>query len=59
MYSSCEFATLVEWCRKLVDRLADGLPARELQKMEKAFLTSSRSELQFWGMAREKEPWHA
>jgi thiaminase (transcriptional activator TenA) len=57
MYSSSEFAALAEWCRELVDRLADGLPQRELRKLEDAFLTSSRHELQFWEMAWNMEQW--
>jgi len=42
MYSSPEFAELAEWCRDLVDRLAAGLPERDLLKTEAAFLISSR-----------------
>jgi thiaminase (transcriptional activator TenA) len=57
MYSSPEFAALAEWCRELVDRLAQGLPERELHKLEDAFLTSSRYELQFWEMAWNMEQW--
>ena len=57
MYSSSEFAELAEWCRELVDSLAAGLPERELQKTEAAFLTSSRYELQFWEMAWKMERW--
>lgn len=57
MYSSAEFADLAQWCRDLLDRLADGLPERELQKLEAAFLTSSRYELQFWQMAWTMEQW--
>jgi thiaminase/transcriptional activator TenA len=57
MYSSSEFAELAEWCRKLVDTLAAGLPERNLLKLEAAFLTSSRYELQFWEMAWNMEHW--
>lgn len=57
MYASAEFAELAQWCRDLVDRLAAGLPERELQKMEAAFLASSRYELQFWQMAWTMERW--
>lgn len=57
MYSSREFANLAEWCRALLDRLAEGLPERELQKLEAAFLTSSRYEWQFWEMAWRRERW--
>jgi thiaminase (transcriptional activator TenA) len=57
MYSSREFAELVAWCRDLLDRLAAGLPERDLQKLEAAFLTSSRYEWQFWEMAWKMERW--
>jgi len=57
MYSSAEFAELAQWCRDLLDRLAAGLPERELQKLEAAFLTSSRYEWQFWQMAWTMEQW--
>ena len=57
MYSSREFAELVEWCRDLLDSLAAGLPERDLQKLEAAFLTSSRYEWQFWEMAWKMELW--
>lgn len=57
MYSSPEFAELAQWCRDLVDRLAAGLPERDLQKMETAFLTSSRYEWLFWEMAWKMETW--
>jgi thiaminase/transcriptional activator TenA len=57
MYSSSEFAELAQWCRDLVDDLAEGLPARDLLRLEAAFLTSSRYELQFWEMAWRMEKW--
>jgi thiaminase/transcriptional activator TenA len=57
MYSSREFAELAGWCRELVDSLAAGLPERDLQKLEAAFLTSSRYEWQFWDMAWKMEHW--
>jgi thiaminase/transcriptional activator TenA len=57
MYSSREFAELAEWCRDLLDSLAAGLPERDLQKLEAAFLTSSRYEWQFWEMAWKMELW--
>jgi len=57
MYSSREFAELAEWCRELLDRLAARLPERDLQRLETAFLTSSRCEWQFWEMAWRLECW--
>jgi len=57
MYSSGEFADLAQWCRDLLDNLAAGLPERDLQKLEAAFLTSSRYEWRFWEMAWKMERW--
>ena len=57
MYSSPEFAELASWCRGLVDGLAEALPERDLQRLEAAFLTSSRYEWQFWEMAWKMEHW--
>jgi len=57
MYSSREFAELAQWCCSLLDSLAAGLPERDLQKLETAFLTSSRYEWQFWEMAWKMEQW--
>ena len=57
MYSSREFADLAQWCRDLLDSLAAGLPERDLQKLEAAFLASSRYEWQFWEMAWKMERW--
>jgi thiaminase/transcriptional activator TenA len=56
-YASEEFAALAGWCRDLVDRLAEEAPAAVRQRMEVAFLTSSRYELAFWGMAWRQERW--
>jgi thiaminase/transcriptional activator TenA len=57
MYSSKEFAELAEWCRELLDSLTADRPERDLQKIEAAFLTSSRYEWQFWEMAWKMERW--
>ena len=57
LYASGEFAALAQWCRDLLDRLAEGLPERELWKLEAAFLSSSRYEWQFWEMAWKLEDW--
>jgi len=57
MYSAQEFADLAQWCRDVLDAVAAGLPERELQKLEAAFLTSSRYEWQFWEMGWNLEGW--
>jgi thiaminase (transcriptional activator TenA) len=57
MYASEEFAALADWCRQLLDDLAEDLPPRLQQPIIAAFVTSSRYELRFWDMARDLETW--
>ena len=57
MYASQEFAELADWCRWLVDNIAEGQPEAMLRRMEEAFLTSSRYEFAFWEMAWKGERW--
>jgi thiaminase (transcriptional activator TenA) len=59
MYASEEFVELARWCRELVDRVAEGLPVDARERMEAAFVTSSRYELAFWEMAWSGERWLA
>ncbi|MNG39102.1 Thiaminase-2 [compost metagenome] len=57
MYGSDEFGALTDWCVGLMDRLAEGLPERELAQLEKHFLAASRLEYMFWDMAYRQEEW--
>ena len=57
MYAAEEFAELAAWCRALVDRLADGALATQRQRLEEAFLTSSRYEYLFWDASYRLEEW--
>ncbi len=57
MYADPGFAALAEWCRGLVDQLANGAPPDQRHRMEEAFLTSSRYEYLFWEMAWRQETW--
>jgi thiaminase (transcriptional activator TenA) len=57
MYADPEFAALADWCRGLVDRLADGAGEAQRRRMEEAFVTSSRYEYLFWEMAWRRETW--
>jgi thiaminase/transcriptional activator TenA len=59
MYASEEFAQQADWCREVLDDLAEGLPAAAKGRLARAFLTSSRYELAFWDMARNLERWPA
>ena len=51
MYGSQDFGQLAAWCRDILDALADGLPKHFLDRIEAAFITSSRHELAFWDQA--------
>jgi thiaminase/transcriptional activator TenA len=57
MYSSEEFGALTDWCIGLMDRLAEGLPERELIRLEEHFVTTSKLEYLFWDMAYRQEEW--
>jgi thiaminase/transcriptional activator TenA len=57
MYADPAFAELAEWCRALVDRLADEAGPAARERMASAFVTSSRYELAFWQMAWSLERW--
>jgi thiaminase/transcriptional activator TenA len=56
-YASEDFAALANWCRDLVDRLAAEAPGPVQERMEVAFVMSSRYELAFWEMAWQRERW--
>lgn len=51
MYASSEFAELADWCRALLDRLAERASERAIRAASDAFIVSSRHELAFWQMA--------
>jgi thiaminase/transcriptional activator TenA len=57
MYADPAFVALSDWCRELVDRLADGAGEGGRRRIEEAFVTSSRYEYLFWEMAWRRETW--
>lgn len=57
VYADPEFAELAIWCQELMNQHGLGLPAATLQRVERAFITSSRYELAFWEMAWTREHW--
>ena len=57
MYASDEYAQLADWGRRLIDAACEGMPEPALQRVEQAFVTSSRWELAFWEMAWTQEKW--
>lgn len=57
MYADPAFVEQADWCRTFVDELAEDSSKPQRQRMETAFLTSSRYEYLFWEMAWRKEAW--
>lgn len=57
MYAGEEFTTLTEWCKDVMDEVADGEPRRRRETYRDRFLTSARYEYLFWDAAWEQEEW--
>jgi len=57
VYADPEFAELAVWVQELLNRHSLGLPVAVLQRVERAFITSSRYELAFWEMAWVQQSW--
>lgn len=57
LYASPEFAEVQQWMRKKVDQWAKAAGKVERQRMEDAFIISSRYEWMFWEMAWNEEQW--
>jgi thiaminase/transcriptional activator TenA len=56
-YSSEEYGALCIWLIDLLNELAEGKSAKELERLEEIFLNTSRFEYLFWDMAYHKEMW--
>ena len=57
LYASPEFAEVQKWMRKKVDQWAKDASHAEKERMEEAFIISSRYEWMFWDMAFSEEEW--
>lgn len=57
LYASPEFAEVQKWMRKKVDQWAKEASRAERERMEEAFIISSRYEWMFWDMAFGEEEW--
>lgn len=57
LYASPEFAEVQKWMRKKVDQWAKDASRAEKERMEEAFIISSRYEWMFWDMAFSEEEW--
>ena len=56
-YTSSEFVEGAEKLAKLLDRLANGLPAVDTNHLTNLFMTSSRYEYLFWEMSWSRTGW--
>lgn len=56
-YADKEYNNHNKWCIELMDREAEGLPERELKKLEEIFILSSKYEYMFWDGCYKKESW--
>ncbi len=55
MYAGDDFATQARWCRQICDEAAADLAGESRRRMEDAFVTSSRYELDFFEQAWRSE----
>lgn len=56
-YDSTEFAESTKSLIRLLDELAEGMPERELAKLEEHFLITSKYEFLFWEMNDKPQDW--
>lgn len=56
-YASEEYNNSNDWCIELINKLSEGLPERELQRLEEIFILSSKYEYMFWDSCYKKEGW--
>lgn len=56
-YASEEYNSENNWCIELMNRISEGLPERELLKLEEIFVLSSKYEYMFWDSCYKKESW--
>lgn len=56
MYAGDEFADLARWCSELCNEVAADAPEELKRRMQEAFFTSSRHELDFWESAWRSVP---
>lgn len=57
MYSDTEFTALNNTAMKLMNRLAEGKPERELLVLEEIVVKTSKYEYMFWEMCENKSNW--
>jgi len=56
-YASDAFAEALDWLRREMDRLAEGIPESKRERLLEIFITSTRYEGRFWEMCWMGEAW--
>jgi len=56
-YQTKEYADLVDWLNRLLNKYSQGSSQWEISRMRTLYLTSSRYEYMFWDMAYKLEGW--
>lgn len=57
MYAGDEFTELTDWCKELMDEVADDATERDRDRYRELFRTSARYEYRFWDAAWRQEAW--
>lgn len=57
MYSGEEFTELTDWCKQLMDDVAENANEAERERYQELFQTSGRYEYRFWDAAWRQEEW--
>lgn len=57
-YTSDEYNSENNWCIELMNKVSEGLPERELKRLEEIFILSSKYEYMFWDSCYKKESWN-
>jgi len=56
-YAGAEFSDLTEWCKQLMDDVAEDATEAERERYRDIFETSARYEYRFWDAAWREEGW--
>jgi thiaminase/transcriptional activator TenA len=56
-YAGEEFTELTEWCKDLLDEVAERATDRDRERFRQRFLTSARYEYLFWDAAWNQQEW--
>lgn len=57
MYAGEEFTELTDWCKELMNEVADDATENDRERYRELFRTSARYEYRFWDAAWRQEAW--